>query len=221
MKILLTGATGRLGREISKFLNTPSNKIALHGRNQNNLNTLAMSLDKSEVITVAHDLSFPEAAESIIHEAIEHFEGLDVLINNAACFNFGNLINMPLPIIKDTIQTNLVSLIVLTRCALPYLLASKQGIIINIASTAGQDYIPGAAAYCATKHGVFGFSGSLFEEVREQGVRVCTLAPGQLTISDVNEKNTIPPTELAQLVNYLLNYPGTKSFPREIIVGAI
>lgn len=221
MKILLTGATGRLGREISKFLNTQSNKVALHGRNLNDLSNLAKSLDKSEVITVANDLSFPEAAESIIQEVIHHFKGLDVLINNAACFNFGNFINMPLPIIKDTIQTNLVSLIMLTRLALPHLIASKQGIIINIASIAGQDYIPGAATYCATKHAIFGFSGSLFEEVRDQGVRVCTIAPGQLTISNVNEANTIPPIELAQLVNYVLNFPGIKSFPREIIVGAI
>ncbi|QLZ69497.1 SDR family oxidoreductase [Legionella sp. PC1000] len=220
MKILLTGSTGRLGREISKLLNTSDNKIALHGRNQNRLDELAKSLDKSDVITVAHDLSFPEAAESIIQGVINHFKGLDVLINNAACFNFENFINTPLPVIKDTIQTNLVSLIMITRLALPYLIASKHGIIINIASIAGREYIPGASTYCATKHGIFGFSGALFEEVREQGVKVCTIAPGQLTISEANEKNTIPPKELAHLVNYVLNYPGTKSFPREIIVGA-
>lgn len=108
----------------------------------------------------------------------------------------------------------------MTRMALPYLIAGKQGMIINIGSIAGREYIPGASTYCATKHGILGFFGSLFEEVREQGVRVCTISPGQLTISDVNEHNTIPPKELAQLVNYVLNYPATQSFPREIIVNA-
>lgn len=221
MNILLTGATGRLGREIAKFLNTPNNKIALHGRNQHNLDELAKSMDKSDVITVAHDLSLPEAAESIIQEVIHHFKSLDVLINNAACFNFGNFMETPLPVIKNILQVNLVSLVMMTRLALPYLIAGKQGMIINIGSIAAREYIPGASTYCATKHGILGFSGSLFEEVRNQGVRVCTIAPGQLTISGVNEQNTIPPREVAQLVNYILNYPGTQSFPREIIVGAI
>ncbi|STX28286.1 3-oxoacyl-ACP reductase [Legionella beliardensis] len=220
MKILLTGSIGRLGREIAKFLNVADNKIALHGRNLNRLNTLAKTLDKSQILTVARDLTQPEAAESIIEEVIHHFKGLDVLINNAACFNFGNLIDMPPHSLKDTLQTNLVSLIMLTRFALPYLIASKRGLIINIASVAGREYIPGAATYCATKHGIFGFAGSLFEEVRDKGVRVCTIGPGQLTVSDLNEDNTIPPKELAQLVHFLIHYPGKKSFPREIIVSA-
>ncbi|MCW8416881.1 SDR family NAD(P)-dependent oxidoreductase [Fluoribacter dumoffii] len=220
MNILLTGSTGRLGREIVKLLNTPNNKIALHGRNQQRLDELAQSVDQSEVITIAHDLSFPEAAESIIQGVVQHFKGIDVLINNAACFNFGDFIDIPFSVIKDTIQINLVSLIMITRLALPYLVAGKQGMIINIASTAGREYIPGASTYCATKHGIFGFSGSLFEEVRTQGVRVCTIAPGQLTILDAPQQNTIPPRELAQLVHYVLNYPGTQSFPREIMVGA-
>lgn len=221
VKILLTGATGRVGKEIVRVINTPDNRIALHGRNESKLGELADTLSNTNPLTVAYDLATPDAAESIIKKVIHYFQGLDVLINNAACFHFGNLIDIQTELLSTIIQTNLTSLIILTRLALPYLIASNRGTIINIASVAGQNYESGASTYCASKFGVFGFSGSLFEEVREQGVRVCTIAPEQLEIENLNHKNVIPPIELAQLVDYLIHYPGTKSFPTEITLRAI
>ena len=193
----------------------------MNARDEKKLVALAQTLNNhSNSITIAQDLSESGAAEIIIKRAVSHFKEIDVLINNAACFNFGKLIDSSAQTLSDTINTNLTSAILLTRAALQHLMASKSGIIINIASTAGQHYLPEAPVYCASKHGLFGFAGSLAEQVKEHSVKVCTIAPVQLSLSTPHEKSTIPPQELAQLINYLIDYPCPNSFPSEITLSA-
>jgi short-subunit dehydrogenase len=217
LNVLLTGATGRLGSQIARILDVSGNHLALSARNKKKLANLSESLSHCEqVIEISKDVKELSSLDEIIETTVSSFGGLDVLINNVACFNFGSVLDMSPEVIQNTIQTNLTSIIVLTRLALPHLITSKKGIIINISSTAGQQYLPGAATYCATKSALLAFSGSLFDEVKSLGVRVCTVSPGQFTLSQPRTGDTINPEEIAQVVNHLLHYPGTHSFPREI-----
>jgi short-subunit dehydrogenase len=217
LKVLLTGATGRLGSQIARILDVSGNYLALNARNQKKLANLSESLSHCEqVIEISKDVKELSSLYEIIETTTSSFGGLDVLINNVACFNFGSVLDMSPEVIQNTIQTNLTSIIVLTRLALPHLITSKKGIIINISSTAGQQYLPGAATYCATKSALLAFSGSLFDEAKNLGVRVCTISPGQFTLSQPRTGATINPEEIAQVVDQLLHYPGTNSFPREI-----
>ncbi len=213
----MTGATGRLGGEIARILDVAGNFLALNARNEKKLDKLAHSLSHCEqVITLPQDVKYLPNIQELLDTTVSSFGGLDVLINNVACFNFGPVLQMKPEVLHETIQTNLTSIIVLTRLALPHLISSSKKIIINIASTAGLEYLPGAATYCATKSALLSFSGSLFDEVKDLGVKICTIAPGQFTLSEPRTEATINPVEIAQLIELLLHYPGTHSFPREI-----
>ncbi len=222
MRVLLTGATGRLGREITRLLDLPNYKLALNARNKSKLDSLAGSLIHcKEVVTLDKDVKELSALYDMVELVNTHFQGLDVLINNVAHFNFGPVLDKSPEQLQAMIQTNLSSVIVLTRLALPSLIASGKGIIINIASIAAHQCLADAATYCAAKSGILAFSGSLFEEVRHLGVRVCTISPGQFTLSQPRAESTIMPEEVAQMVSYLLHYPGMHGFPQEITLRGL
>lgn len=222
MRVLLTGATGRLGREITRLLDLPNYKLALNARNKSKLDSLVNSLAHcNDAVTLDKDVTELSSLYEIMDMVNSHFHGLDVLINNVAHFNFGPVLDKSPEQLQTVIQTNLISVILLTRLALPSLIASGKGIIINIASIAAQHHLADAAAYCASKSGLLAFSGSLFEEVRHLGVKVCTISPGQFTLSQPRVENTITPEEIAQMVNYLLHYPGMNGFPQEITLQGL
>ena len=80
---------------------------------------------------------------------------------------------------KEMIDTNLHGLYSCTKSALPYLLKSKQAMVINISSfMAFQPAGPGQAVYCATKAGIVGFTRALAKEVGSVGIRVNAVLPG-------------------------------------------
>ena len=120
------------------------------------------------------------------------------------------------------IDINLRSLIHLTRHALPEIEKGPRGAIINIASISARMSHGGAGIYCATKHGVLGFAGSVFEDVRERGVKVSTICPGfvntdMVSARDLVLEKTIQPEDIARTVLFVLTFPDT-GCPTEIVV---
>jgi short-subunit dehydrogenase len=76
------------------------------------------------------------------------------------------------------VDVNLRAPILLTRRALPHLIASGRGAVVNVASLAGKVPVPGSVAYSATKFGLRGFSMALADELRGTGVTVSCVSPG-------------------------------------------
>lgn len=139
MNILLTGATGRVGKATALLLNTKDHKLGLVARDDKKLTALSKILPHcSNTFAIDADLTSTSGIEDICVRAMSHFKTIDVLINNAACFNFNNLVDSSSASLNAVIQTNLTSVILLTRAILPRMIENKRGIIINIASTAGQ-----------------------------------------------------------------------------------
>ena len=76
------------------------------------------------------------------------------------------------------IDTNLMGTLLCTQAILPAMLDRGEGLIINISSVAGIHGLPNEAVYCASKHGVKGFTDALAVELKEKGIRVCGIYPG-------------------------------------------
>ena len=110
----------------------------------------------------------------------------------------------------------------LTRHALPHIQKQSAGGIINIASVAGKMTHKKGGIYTATKHGVIGFTGSLYEDVRELNIKVCAICPGFVNTDMVrntklDSSKMIQPEDIARTILFVLKFPDT-GCPTEITV---
>ena len=114
---------------------------------------------------------------------------LDILINNAGVAQPNLTVeNLPYPLWKEVIDTNLNGIFLITQASLG--LMKRGATIVNNLSIAATRVFPGTAAYNASKHGALGFTNTLREELRGKGIRVIALLPGA---TDTEIWNTLWP----------------------------
>jgi 3-oxoacyl-[acyl-carrier protein] reductase len=122
-----------------------------------------------------------------------------------------------------TLATCLRAPMVLTRLVLPDMLAHGRGAIVNIASIAGKQGRGGEAAYAASKFGLIGFTQSLFEEVRDHGIKVVAICPGLVDTElipqnrRVDRAKFLQPADIAEAVHDVLTSP-LRACPTEIVL---
>jgi NADP-dependent 3-hydroxy acid dehydrogenase YdfG len=114
---------------------------------------------------------------------------VDLLVTAAGVASFGPVAGSKPADWDAMLAVNLRAVMVTCRAVLPVMLHQRRGTIVNVASVAAQRFIPGSAAYAATKAGVVVWSRVLREEVRAEGVRVGVLVPGAV---DTSLWDTIP-----------------------------
>jgi NAD(P)-dependent dehydrogenase (short-subunit alcohol dehydrogenase family) len=113
---------------------------------------------------------------------------------------------------NDVIATNLTGMFLVTKAALP--LMKHGAVIVNNLSIAAKRAFPGSSAYNASKHGALGFTKTLREELREQGIRVIALLPGatdtriwEILWPDAPREKMISPGTVARAVVDVLKLP--------------
>lgn len=112
-------------------------------------------------------------------DAVEHELGLvDVLVNNAGIMPTGLFADEDEAMTDRIIDINLRGVLTGSRLAATRFMARGSGHLVNIASLAGTQGLPGLATYSATKHAVIGFTSALHLELKEHGVRVSAVLPG-------------------------------------------
>ena len=211
---LITGASGEIGKEIAFELNKKGASIILAGRRRKVLNNIGKKL-KGDV--------------KIIDESIDNFSNfekaliscganIDILINNAGITKDNLLIRLSEKDIDDVVNTNLISLIKITKFVLKNMMKNKFGRIISISSVVGFTGNPGQSNYCASKSGIIGFTKSLALEVASRGITVNAVAPGfiqsamtgsltddqrEKIISNIPIKRLGTPKDVANAVNFL------------------
>ena len=135
--------------------------------------------------------------------------GVDVLVNNAGVGLFAPVVEMSLDDWHAVIETNVNGVFYCTREVIPRMKKRGGGYIFNLSSLAGRNAFPTAAAYCASKHAVNGFSEVLFQEVREDGIRVTYLMPGSVATdfgrgSAAKQDWALQPEDVGEMVVDLL-----------------
>ncbi|WP_312871960.1 SDR family oxidoreductase [Amycolatopsis acididurans] len=123
------------------------------------------------------DVTDQDAFAGFLDEVESTCGPLDVLINNAGIMPLGSLGDEPASVAARQLAINLHAVIHGSRDALRRMLPRGRGHIVNVASQAGKVGFPGAATYCATKHGVVGLSEALRAELRGSGVAVSCVMP--------------------------------------------
>lgn len=117
-------------------------------------------------------------AKDLIETAVGGFGKIDIVVNNAGIWTYGEVGNMPHETWDETIEVNLRSVFNVTNASVPYLKLNGGGRIVNISSTAGQRGEAFHSHYAATKGGILAFTKSLAVELAPFGVLVNAVAPG-------------------------------------------
>lgn len=190
--ILLTGATGGLGKHLALMLARKGANLALAGRDANKLNALAQEIISKggNAVTVIADFSQPGMAQQVILETNKKLGSIDVLINNAGLLDFIRLEDQSAERVAQVIQTNVTALIQLTQAALPQFKAANQGHFVMVGSILGSLGFPYYATYCASKFAVHGFSQALRRELVDTRIGVTYVAPRTVN-TPMNDASTL------------------------------
>lgn len=179
--VLITGASVGIGEAFARRFAQEKANLVLIARREDKLRRLAAELANHHGVTVdvvVKDLSRPEAPGEVFEETERLGVQVDGLINNAGFGIGGRFVETDLKRNLEMLQLNVVTLTELTHRYLPGMLARRQGVVVNVASTAAFQAVPYLGAYAATKAYVLSFSEALHEECRAEGVLVMALCPG-------------------------------------------
>jgi uncharacterized protein len=179
---LITGASSGIGVAFAKELAARGSHLILIARSEEKLHTLAQQLTDqynvhAEVIVA--DLSRVGVARMVFEETQQRGLIVDMLINNAGFGTYGPFETLDAEREQQLLRLNIATLVDLTHCFIPAMIARHQGAIINVASLAAFQPIPYQAVYAASKAFVVSFSQALWGEYRTKGVHVLALSPGE------------------------------------------
>ena len=180
---MITGASRGLGAELAGFLVKKGYGLVLNARGEEELEATARLLDRYDgrIVALAGDIA-DAGHRRRLAEAAESLGGLDVLVNNASYLGLSPLPPLseyPLDIVERVLRVNLIAPIGLTQAALPAL-RRRGGLVINISSDAAGGGYPGWGAYGASKAGLDLVSLTMANELREDGVAVVSVDPGDM-----------------------------------------
>jgi len=192
-RVVLTGASGGIGKAIARALAAESRYLILVGRNVEALQLLQNELGASKVHIVHGDLARETTLEEIEYIARE-LGGVNLLINNAGASDFHTFETQAADAIRGLLNTNLLAPMLLSRQLIPLLKAEPRAQIINIGSIFGYIGFPGFAAYCASKSGLKGFTQALRRELSDSSIEVRHFAP-RATRTTINSASVIAMNE--------------------------
>lgn len=176
--VLLTGASGGIGRAAARILAGEGARLALHGRRAGPLREAeeeARGLG-AEALVVTGDVRSAADAERAVAATTERFGALDALVNNAGVGLLRRLEAGVEAEFRDILEVNVLGSWRMTRAALPAL-AARRGHVVNVTSVAGRIGAPHYSFYGASKFALVGMGESWRRELGPSGVRVTTLVP--------------------------------------------
>ena len=175
-KILITGATGGIGRYlVKKFLSLDGNVIAT-GTNEKKLENLKNEFPN--INAIQFDLSNHSEIESFVDNAFSKLNGIDVLVNNAGITKDNLSLRMKNEDWQKVIDINLSSTFYLCKSVIKKMLKNKSGKIVNITSIVGHTGNIGQSNYAASKAGMIAMSKSLALEYAKKNIFINCVSPG-------------------------------------------
>lgn len=217
MVALVTGASRGIGKAIAMELAALEYDLALVARNESALAEVIASLPEScgKAVAIPADLSQEESYSSVIAEAVSELGGLDVLVNCAGLSQAGSFTGVTPQEWDHIFAVNAKAPFFLCKEALPYLKESPKATVINISSVVGFKGYINQSAYSSSKHALAGFTKVFAKEVQPFGIRVHLISPGGVATEmvtkmrpDINADELIQPSEIAELVRFLVTREG-------------
>jgi len=214
---IVTGAGSGIGRAIAIELSKAGCRLSLAARTESQLRVVQREIVKEDrdALVVPTDLARDTEMQQLVAAMLAQWGTIDYLINNAGWGKKGPLVKARVEELDQTIKVNLRAPMVLAQLVLPTLIAKRGGAIINIGSISAKMGQANVAAYAASKFGLLGLTESLFEEVREYGIKVSAIHPGYVDTplipqgAKIDREKMIRPEDIAKAVLFVLTSPVT------------
>ncbi len=204
---VVTGASRGIGRAAALALAERGLDVALLARTESDLATVAAAISRCKVtaLPLRCDVTVPADVNEAAARVLEAFGAPEVVVNNAGLIKRAAVHEMSVQDFRLVLDTNLTGTFLVTRAFLPAMLKRGRGRILQLASISATLGSPRAAAYCAAKWGVVGFTKSLAEEVRGTGLVAMSILPGSVDTSMLEGSGFSPqmtPEDVAKTIVY-------------------
>jgi short-subunit dehydrogenase len=218
---LITGATGGIGKEISKQLATLSCNLFLTSTNKTKLEKLKKNLGKINTSIAIETFHVNLDSEENVLELIKHvrkkFASINILINCAGIFMIKSIEKSTIEDFDKSINLNVKVPFILSREFSKDMITKKWGRIMFVGSSSSYSGFENGSVYCASKHSVLGLSRALNIELKKKNVRVLCISPSSTKtdmgkISTDQDFNTfLNPKEVAEYVIFVLSFDNEMS----------
>lgn len=225
---LVTGGGSGIGLAVARSFQREGAKLAISGRDEAKLRSAAEAIGGG-VIFQAADLADPKQAQAMVQRVRERLGHIDILVNNAG-------LNIKERGIRELtpeswqllVRGNLDSAFYCIHAVLPHMLERRDGLVINVCSTAGKRASPlGGAGYDAAKFGMSALGICLAAEEKDNGVRVSNVYPGEVDtpilknrpqpITEEHRRRILQPEDVAAAVLFVATLPPHVSVPELVI----
>jgi len=222
----ISGATAGIGRATARVLAKDGYRLILLGRRRERLQELEQELQElhqSETYLLSVDVRDRTAVNTAITSLPKSWATIDILINNAGKAKGVDPIHEgDLDHWDEMIDVNLKGLLYLTRAVTPAMVARRNGMVINVASTAGKEVYPNGNVYCATKHGVDALTRAMRLDLVKHGIRVGQIAPAMVEETEFslvrfdgdagkasiyNDFQPLRSPDVAEAIRFMINQP--------------
>lgn len=222
---VVTGAGRGIGKAISAALARAGCRVVLAARTREQIEAVQREIlsHGGDALAVPTDVTVDDDIRRLVEKSQEKWGGVDILINNAGWGKKASVVSASLTDWDQTFRVNLRTPMVLAKALLPNMIAKREGAVINIGSVSGKTGEANGAAYSASKFGLIGFTQSLYEEVREHGIKVAVILPGFVDTPlippnrQLDRSKMIQANDIAETVIFVLTSSAT-CCPVEITV---
>ncbi|MDI6694026.1 MAG: SDR family oxidoreductase [Anaerolineales bacterium] len=209
---IVTGGGTGIGRGIALALAQEGARLVLCGRRLERIQSVASEVQAmgGEALAVQADVSHEQDVARLTQAAIETYGRVDILVNNAAVFEEGELHALSIESWDRVMAVNLRGAYLCIRQVLPLMRAQRSGQILNISSESGIEYYRGDGAYGLSKHALNDLGEYVQRENQDFNIRVNTICPGMVVTEmtkgspGLNEEKCLYPEDIADLAIWLL-----------------
>ena len=185
MRSIVTGAARGLGEGVAARLLADGGHVALIDRSDEVLGTaerLQERFPDGHAVAAVGDVTDEPWAEGAVEDLVGRLTGVDLLVNNAAIGGPSMpVVDTPVQGFRQVLDVNVVGAFLMARaCARAMIAAGVGGVIVNLGSIFGQQGVANGAPYSASKGGIALLTHSLALELAPHGIRVNTIAPGNM-----------------------------------------
>ena len=212
----ISGATGGIGKEISKQLAIKNCNLFLTGTNENKLKKLKndiLKINNSININYAScDVSNLVDVEKLIKKVRKSFKSIDIVINSAGIFEIKSLSKSTVSDFDESFNVNVRAPFLFSKEFSKDMTTKKWGRIVNLGSSSSYAGFKNGTIYSATKHAILGFTRALNAELKEKNIRAFCISPGSTKTKmarksiDQNYNTFLDPKEVSEFIVFAINF---------------
>ncbi|MHA1908229.1 MAG: SDR family NAD(P)-dependent oxidoreductase [Candidatus Thorarchaeota archaeon] len=224
-RILITGASSGIGREIALEMANDKGHFYLSGRNRERLEDVKIEIETigSTAFIGVGDVADSKIVDTLYDDAMDRMGGIDVLVANAGVGYFGNLEDMSIQEFDEQFNTNVRGVFLWLRKAIPQMRQQNSGQVIVTSSNLGLKTSARTSIYSATKHAIQAMVWCLRDELKGTNVKAATINPGSVSTPwfdgrDVDRSKMLTAKDVARAARLIIDQEETSNIDHILLM---